>query len=105
MLGPGYRLHQLSLSEYLDCVWVTLLDQRSGMGSAHEHREVMKAALGYDERTVEQVLAEQEARSKEAAKSGGRSKSKAAPSHGTIRPSEMAKLRALMNPSSGPSAE
>lgn len=75
-------------------VWAYVLAQSPAMGNPFEFRETMKAAFGYSDKTVEQLRQE---RSKKSPKSAGKGATPArAPSGGTPRPSELAKLQALL---------
>lgn len=71
------------------------------MSNPHEYRELMKAAFGYSDKTVDEVIAEHERKHAErdrptpkAPKKGQRAP--AQPSGATPRASEVAKLKDLL---------
>lgn len=69
-----------------------------GFANAFEHRELMKALVGYSDKTVEQVLAEQKERHKPT-QSGSSAKGKGGtppPSGSVPRKAELDKLAALI---------
>lgn len=69
------------------------------MGNPHEYREVMKAAMRFnEERTVEQVMADQTRRHEESrAKRGKKGASPpSTPTHGVVQQSELDKMNALL---------
>ena len=70
-----------------------MLSKAGAMSNPYEFREVMKAAVGYSDRTVEQVLASQKA--KGAKGKGKTGKSPTPPSSSTPRQSEVEKMKAL----------
>ena len=49
------RLRDLSLSEYLDCVWALKVRINGGMMNPFEYRDLMNVAFGYSTETVDQV--------------------------------------------------
>lgn len=61
------------------------------MTNPHEYREVMKAAVGYSDETVEQVLARQKSKAPRAGKKGE------PPAPAQVRPSELKKLNDLIS--------
>lgn len=64
MIMAGARLDSLTFAEFLDVAWAHSLMNSGSLANPFEYREVMKAHFGYDERTVEEVLAAQEAKRK-----------------------------------------
>lgn len=78
-----------------------MLSKAGAMSNPYEFREVMKAAVGYSDRTVEQVLAAQKSKT---AKGKAGKKSAPRPSS-SPRQSEVEKMKALLakgNPSPPP---
>ena len=49
------RLRDLSLSEYLDCVWALKVRINGGMMNPFEYRDLMNVAFGYSTEAVDQV--------------------------------------------------
>lgn len=67
------------------------------MGNPYDFREVMKAAFGFTDRTVEEVLAEQERRHDEENKNRGKKRGSTAPkADAKPKQAELDKLNALL---------
>lgn len=78
------------------------------MGNPYDFREVMKAAFGFTEQTVEEVLAEQKRRHDQENRNSGRRKAAAPTVTAKPKQSEIDKLNALLSqakPTPPPTAE
>jgi len=81
----------LSFSEFCDIAWTFLARSPGGFTNPFEYREMMKALVGYSDKTVEQVMAENKQRSDGKSKKEPKAAGAEAPA-----PTEMAKLQALL---------
>ena len=77
-------------------MWVTLLDKGSAWGSAFDHAELMRASVGYDDRSPDEVLAEQKRRSEAGTKKKGKKPTGPPPMSAGPRKSEVDKMFALL---------
>lgn len=82
----------------LDLAWAHMVRPPGGMTNAFELREIMKASVGYDPRSVDEVLAEHKRRHDEPAPRPGIKGRPAPPTVSAAAPkkSEMDKLAALL---------
>lgn len=86
------RLRDLSLSEYLDCVWALKVRISGGMMNPFEYRDLMNVAFGYSAETVDQVKKRYESKGGPKPKSG---KAPGPPS-AKVSATEMAKFQAMV---------
>lgn len=82
----------MSFSEFCDIAWTLLARSPGGFTNPFEYREMMKALVGYSDKTVEQVMAENKERSAD------KKKADAPKSAGAKAPaqSELAKFQAML---------
>jgi len=85
------RLRDLSLSEYLDCVWALKVRVSGAMMNPFEYRDLMNVAFGYSAETIKQVKDRYDDTAPKR-KAGGST----APSTATASTEEMSKLKALL---------
>ena len=60
----GSSIRRVSFSDWLDAVWAHLCSLGGAMSNPFDFRDIMAANVGWIDKTVDQVIAEQEARDK-----------------------------------------